>query len=406
MTHFNERPDLAVMGNIRVDSQERFEHLRASVNSCSTLPADWYVNVRGELREEVNVFLKTVLQERVHLFDLLDESAGWMATAQKMLRQIPATYILLWNEDHVNVAPVELFSELLADMQKTRADYLPYSWWQAGRSRSIVDLVPPSRVEKHQVCDVIALDKSLWHLAVAKGYPYYLVSLIGIFHRDFLESLLVLDQKKWPYVYTEWVYRLMTVLNRLGVPLHQRRTFAFINRMLGYHLRRFPAYVPFDLEKGPDRDDVLPFKIAMPRQELFCCIDDDLDLPGSQLIKRGLYPPLESLPRSIDTRKVSWEGQVECIHEDSEYRVRCYELKPGSKLANVHKEESVRTSHLSFFTYGVLQGSLSLMYNQGGSAKTCEAGVWISVPANIPHHITTKEASVIVEVSPGHFKKT
>ena len=405
MTHSIEYAGLAVVGNIRVDSQERFERLRASVNSCFEIPIDWYINVRGDLREEVMAFLSSLFGERIHIFELVDESPGWMATTQKMLVSVPASYIFLWNEDHANLAPIKIYGELLADMRESKADYLPYSWWQGGRLRSIMNFLPPSRIIEHKACDVVRLDKVLWRAALAKGYPYYLVSLIGIFRREFLERLLVLDQKKWPYSYTEWVYRLMTVLNRLGISFHQRRTFAWINRILKYRLRRFPAYVPFDIEKGPDREDVLPLTVAMPRQELFCCIDDDLDLPSSQLIKRGLYPPMESMPPNIDTRGISLKDQVGCIHEDLDYRVRYHELEPGDELAGFFIEESVRTPRLSFFTYGVLRGSISLVYEQSGSTRKCEVGTWVSVPANVRHRFVTKEASTVLEVSSGRFKK-
>lgn len=404
MTPSFECSRVAILVNIRVDTRERFNHFCASLNSCSHISAEWHINVRGDLRDEVNAFFNSVLGERAHFYDFLDESVGWMANAQCMLQYISCPYILLWNEDHMNLAPAQVFTELLADMEKFKVDYLPYSWWQEGRLRSIVDLVPPSQVQKGQACDVVHFDKSLWRMVVAKGYPYYLVSLIGIFRREFLERLLVLDQRKWPYSYSEWIYRTMTVLNRLGVPFHQRKMFARINRLLQYRLRRFPAYVPFDIEKAPYREDVLPLTIAFPRRELFACIDDDLDLPGSQLIKRGLYPPSDMLPASVDTTS-SFSEKSKIIHEDLDYRIFCHKLLVGDRVENCYQDDSVRTPYIRFFTYGILQGSVMLAYPQSGRVTMHQAGAWISVPANLLHYLTAETASIILEVTSSRFEK-
>ncbi len=388
---------LAILGNIRVDTQERFAHLRASVLSCADIEAVWHINARGSLREEVRVFFLATLGTRVTLYDLMDESRGWLATAEQMLKTMSQPYILVWNEDHLNVAPGNLFGELVNDMVTANADYLPYSWWQAGRLRSLVDLVSSSRVQSGNVSDTIALDVPTWRTACAKGYPYYIISLTGIFRRELFQSLLTLDQKKWSYAATEWVYRLMTVLNRFGIVFHQRKAFAALNRLLGYRLRRFPAYFPFDLEKGPDREDVLPLRITMPRQELFGCIDDDLDLPGSQLIKRGLYPIIEGLPSGTDISKLGREDTV--LHTEEDYRVRSHTLEIGNHIINAYYEDGVRTGTIKHVGYFVVKGRIQLEGVDQAFAGTYATGQWISLPANIRHKLTAESTSIILEVT-------
>jgi 6-phospho-3-hexuloisomerase len=43
------------------------------------------------------------------------------------------------------------------------------------------------------------------------------------------------------------------------------------------------------MEKGPERYDVLPAKVAYSKKELFACIDDNVNEVGYSLIERGLY---------------------------------------------------------------------------------------------------------------------
>lgn len=395
---------LAILGNIRVDTQERFAHLRASVLSCVDIEAVWHINARGSLREEVRAFFLATLGARVTLYDLTDESHGWLATAEQMLKTMPQPYILVWNEDHMNVAPGKIFSELVNDMVTTNADYLPYSWWQAGRLRSLVDRVASSQVQSGNVSDTVALDVSTWRTARTKGYPYYIISLTGIFRRELFQSLLVLDQKKWSYSTTEWVYRLMTVLNRLGIAFHQRRAFAHLNRLLGYRLRRFPAYYPFDLEKGPDREDILPLRVAMPRQELFGCIDDDLDLPGSQLIKRGLYPIMDGPPTGTDLLNLGEEDAL--LHAEKDCRVRAHTLTAGGYITNAYYDDTVRTSKVKNIGYFVVKGRVQLEGIDQAFTGVYEAGQWLSLPANIRHKLTAESTSIILEVTPNHLETT
>ena len=39
------------------------------------------------------------------LFKLLDDDRGWLNNASEMLKSAKYDYVLLWNEDHMNVVP-------------------------------------------------------------------------------------------------------------------------------------------------------------------------------------------------------------------------------------------------------------------------------------------------------------
>jgi 6-phospho-3-hexuloisomerase len=43
------------------------------------------------------------------------------------------------------------------------------------------------------------------------------------------------------------------------------------------------------MEKSGERYDMLPIRFAFPNQELFACIDDDLNTEGYSLVSRGVY---------------------------------------------------------------------------------------------------------------------
>ena len=57
-------------------------------------------------------------------------------------------------------------------------------------------------------------------------------------------------------------------------------------------MRRWSKFCPFDFEQSSEDKWVLPFKLAVPKLELFCSIDDDNCVSGSSLVSRGLmnYP--------------------------------------------------------------------------------------------------------------------
>ena len=56
------------------------------------------------------------------------------------------------------------------------------------------------------------------------------------------------------------------------------------------YLKRYPPYSPFNFEKGVNQTWVLPITSAHPVFELMGCIDDDIRVPNSSLINRGLHP--------------------------------------------------------------------------------------------------------------------
>ena len=184
----------------------------------------------------------------------------------------------------------------------------------------------------------------------------------------------------------------MTLLNRLGVQFSQRKYFHLINKVLDHRLRRFPKETPFDLEKAPDRTDMLPLKMAFAKRELFACIDDDLDVPGYQLIKRGIYPtPVLNV---VSSRDGTWEN----LESNEQREVLRISLKKGENYHRAYYEESVRIAHLPEETVVVLSGSLNV--RMGEAQCVLSSRELVSVHPNIGYAITALEDTMMTIVSP------
>ncbi|MBU1203297.1 hypothetical protein KKH39_04635 [Patescibacteria group bacterium] len=285
MAHKN----ITIFANIFVNNQRRFQHLKDSFNSFKDISDNWLINVRGDLREDVIDFLKQSLGNKMVLFELLDDNrpgGGWFRNALDMVGEAKHDYILVWNEDHVNLAPQEVYPEIIKEMKENNVDYMMYSWWVFGEYRKnfLAD-----NLEEHEYIDTVYLTKKLWKHQLDKGYDKYIISMSGIFNKKFLIKLLKQERYKLPRWITTNLFRVMILLDRLGFKFNHRKYYDLINRLIFGKLTKWQNNYPFELEKSPYRWDILPIKMGLAKYELFACIDDNLGYPGSDLISRGLY---------------------------------------------------------------------------------------------------------------------
>src|SRR4051812_38952078 len=125
---------LTVFANMLINSDERFEHLKDSFESFKDTSDDWLINIRGVKRKEVIAFLRERLGARATFFELLDDSRGWTTNAFAIAKHAKYPYVLLWNEDHMNIAPQEYIRRVVEEMKEKNAELLIYSWWNRGKS--------------------------------------------------------------------------------------------------------------------------------------------------------------------------------------------------------------------------------------------------------------------------------
>lgn len=380
---------LTIFANIRINDEDGLEHLKDSFHSFDTVSDDWLINIRGTLRTKAIDFLTKELGDKMRLFQLLDDSRGWIVNALEMLPYAKYEYILFWNEDHLNTAPQNEIVGAVKEMEARHADYLLYSWWMSGKAREAFALLP---LERGEFIDTIQLTKERWAQVRANGYPYYLLSLCGIYRKGFFKQLLLKDRAKLPMFCTKNLYRAMTLMNRLGVKFSQRKYFHLINKLLFHKLRRFTKEAPFDLEKGPDRTDVLPFTIALPKKELFACIDDDLDMPGYQLIKRGKYPT----SFSFKADKMD-DANVSALEAGGARDVSSVFLRKTEIYRRAYYEDAVRVAHLLKENIVVRQGKV--MVEMGGSQCILSSNEKVSVYPHIGYTVTALEDTQLLIVS-------
>ncbi len=278
---------LSVLANFKIDSKEKLLHLQKSFYSFNTISDNWVINIRGKYRKDAGNFLKSKLRKKLILFELLDDAKGWSTNTLQMLASVRHNYILLWNEDHCNVVKQEKYFHILEELKREKVDYLLYSWWDFGESRKAFGTVA---LQKGKYLDSVLLTKNIWKKVRNNAHNYYVVSLIGIFSKSFLKKLLIKDNHYYPYSFTTKLLWLVGIFHSLGFKIEERNRFELINNIFFFNLRKYPKETPFNLEMEPYRQDVLPFKFGIPKEELFVCIDDSHGYDNYSLIQRGLFP--------------------------------------------------------------------------------------------------------------------
>ncbi|TSK04499.1 MAG: glycosyltransferase [Geobacter sp.] len=243
-----ETPTLTIFANFRIDSEERLLRMKDSFASFKGIASQrWLVNVRGPFKEQARAFLLAQPGLPLVMFDL-ESPEGWFHDSRTMAAEIDTTFVLYWIEDHLCVAQdLGIFRSILADMQASGVDFLPYSFfWTTDRYRLI---------EKKELdsIDWLDLDLDNFKLLQRAAPEAYIIFATGIFSASLFKKVLFTDDTEQAICW--------------------------------------PAETPFNFEKSAHDVHWLPFRVGLPKRELFASIDDDSVAPGTCLISRGLYTP-------------------------------------------------------------------------------------------------------------------
>src|SRR3989344_5202553 len=376
---------LTVFANMLINSEERFEHLKDSFESFDTVSDDWLINIGGKERDRVIVFLKERLGDKATFFELLDDDRGWAVNSLDMVRHAKHPYVLFWLEDHMNIAPQSYLREVVEEMEKHDADYLQHSWWMNGAYKRYFD---PFDMQRGTSIDTVTIGYEEWKKWRDAGEVVQLISLLGIFEKNFLIKLLQYDRYMLPLSVRPLLFRGMTLLQRLGVPLNQKVWFHHINRLLRFKIRRQPKETPHDFEKEPSRYDVLPIRTSVAHREIFACMDDDDDPSHrSSLMTRGLYP--------IRDRLISWDGALPQKHAR-----RITSLENGAAICEAYCYFSAKgVRHVLSREYiRVIRGRVRISVKD----ETIELaeGEGAAFFTNIPHEIVALEDAEIERFTP------
>jgi hypothetical protein len=238
---------LTVFANFRINDVERLKRMKDSFHSFYEIDAEWVINIRGQLKYEAANYLKSILNDKSHI-EHLESKKGWIYDTLQLQKFVKTQYILIWVEDHISQVDPKNLNMIINEMRNNNIDYLNYTWFFKEFITSWYE-----KIDKLQSNNLLyfQLDKKN-HRKITKnkrGYNY-LISLPSIFSK----RLLIKNLK--------------------------------CNRPF---LRRWPKETPFDFEKTHNDTYILPYKMAIPKYELFACIDDDNGNPGYCLQSRGLY---------------------------------------------------------------------------------------------------------------------
>lgn len=374
---------LSVFANIRINDSERLEHLKDSFFSFSSISDNWVVNVRGKLRDETISFLKGELKGKIVLFELLDETNGWINNALLMMPAVKHEYVLLWNEDHINLLSPEKTNQIVNEAISAQVDYLHYGHYEHWRNK-FDRVINDGIIKRGKMIDFVDVTKESLPMFFPEQKRECIISSAAIFRKEFLIKIMRIEGRKLPYFFTYNIRRALALIGHINKKFNQKRVFDVLNNTFFFcKLPRFVKQTPFELEITQDRLYILPVRVASPHEEFFACIDDDVNKDGSmegyQLIKRGLYPIRNLL---VVAKEIPTDMRI----------LTKIILRKGEKFADRYYVDQTRTNEplrVALFTPGeveILSGNESII--------TDKVKHVIFYP-NIRHTITAHEDTTI-----------
>lgn len=253
---------LNIFANFFIDSEERYLRMQDSFHSFKDINAEkWIINARGKFAEDTMLFLNANLGRKL-IAHKRHSKAGWFHDTRQMLNDIDSDYVLFWLEDQINLAEVDLLENIVSEMKEKDLDYILYTFWQNGRLRARYRGVQLSSSHYIDYFEHNVVNNPIIQSNIGGSY---LISAASILKLSLFTRIVLADDP---------------------IP------------------KRWPKETPFDFEKGPNDTHWLPLKVAVPRQELFASIDDNLDCIGTCLQARGLYPIREG--RKTYTNQKKW----------------------------------------------------------------------------------------------------
>jgi hypothetical protein len=178
-----------------------------------------------------------------------DHFRQWKFNTLMQINECESHYFLILQEDHFLISSVDDLNSFMSESIAENVDIgLITAWFTYKEFREKAHLLTESK--KGTFGNFCVLSEIPWlNLNVQK--PRYLVPLVAFFKKDFLVKILRTPRPLW---------------------------------------RKYPANSPFDFEQSPKAKWLLPMKIGFNNKELFACIDDDIDIPGTSLQSRRLHP--------------------------------------------------------------------------------------------------------------------
>jgi hypothetical protein len=231
---------ITIFANFRINDEQRFQNLKKSFFSFyKSNINNWIINIRGNKKNEVRTFFEKNILQKFKITHL-ESQEGWLRDSKELCSEELSNYIFCWNEDHVNMVSEQRFNNYVQQIIDNNIDQFVYSWFHLGELPKSFEISALRKKDDLYILDDYNYYNHKERLKLIKEKKYctvqYLISLIGIFKKEFFLEILNTDD-----------------------PL----------------LKRWDKKTPFDFEKAHYDIHWLPFRYACPKEEFFACIDDD-----------------------------------------------------------------------------------------------------------------------------------
>lgn len=244
---------IGIIFNVRINDLYRLDRLLNLLNKLLKFPDyEFSIRIRGNLSHQaadrVNdlFILNNYTNYKIYPGDRFRQ---WKFNTLEQINECKSHYFLILQEDHFLISSVHNLNLFMSESIAEDVDIgLITAWFTYKEFREKANLLKESKKGTSGIFCV--LSEIPWvNLNVQK--PRYLVPLVAFFERDFLKKILCTPRPFW---------------------------------------RNYPANSPFDFEQSPWAKWLLPMKMGFSKNELFACIDDDIDVPGTSLQSRNIYP--------------------------------------------------------------------------------------------------------------------
>lgn len=267
--------NISVFANFYINDQERFLRLQDSFLSFFKSNIDrWYINIRGNKKKLVINFLKKYLPSKKLYLSSIETKNGWMKDSYTIAKNIESEYVFFWVEDHICKSGPRYLNNIFNSIYKNKIDYLPYSWFFFGNNIKSLEFTKLNQ------------DKNIY-------YAHYDIHL----HKKRIKFV-----KENKIISDIYIVSCCSIL--------KKNIFLSVLSSRDFFFRKWDKFLPFNFEKTQFDLHWLPYKIGIPKKEVFVSIDDDLRYNNYSLISRKLYPLRESVVKNkiTDVKSINFKN--------------------------------------------------------------------------------------------------
>jgi hypothetical protein len=244
------KKDVKIVINSLLNEQYRKDRLVFLLQDLTKLNVEIDLRTRGRFRLSEHDLESDKAMFNKHLVKLRigDDYSEWRTNTLMQVCDSESAFVLFLQEDHQFVCGIDFFEQALKEVVQSEIDVWQPSFFQEYiKNREILEKLDKSSVDEISMRGKI--ERDLWR-SYENSEKNYLISLVGLYKRELAIKFLKVNR---PYI------------------------------------RHYNPSSPFDFEQNQGQEWFLPIYYGLPKFELLGCIDDDLSVPGSSLVARGLF---------------------------------------------------------------------------------------------------------------------